>query len=450
MIKSVVFLCVLGMLVAPVGAHASEESDPHLWLEEIDGARALDWVRAENSRSLAVLESEPAFESLREDALAILTSEERIPLGQIRDGHVYNFWQDATHVRGLWRRASVESYRSGAPEWEILIDYDALARTQERNWIRGQVSCLAPQYRHCMVQLSDGGTDAAYWREFDTSTASFVNDGFSLPEAKSSVAWIDEDTLLIGMDTGEGSLTSSGYARILRVWTRGQDFREAPIFVEGAESDVAVWPRVEQDDGRAHLFGQQAESFFESKYHYASSVDGELRVLPLPPNADLEGVLDGRAIFTLRETWAHGQREYEQGSVVAYELASDTSSPSNVVMGRSGTVGPAGAASRPVSAPASPSVSACPAHATATTASPATVARQRWRRRVCTGDLGVRRVSRWNRAGTGRLPRRHPGGSKDGRKVFPRGTTTRRSPACVLLRPCCAPRRWSGSPRCAS
>jgi prolyl oligopeptidase len=311
------------LLCAASTIRAANENDPHLWLEEIEGDRALDWVRAENARSLAVLEAEPAFEALKEDALAILTSEDRLPLGQIRNGYVYNFWQDADHVRGLWRRASVGSYRGGTPEWETLIDYDALARTEDRNWVRGPVACLSPEYRHCMVQLSDGGTDAAYWREFDTSTQGFVENGFSLPEAKSRVAWIDRDTLLIGMDTGPDSLTSSGYARVLRVWTRGRDYREAPIFVAGQESDVAVWPVVEQDNGRAHLFGQQAVTFFESTYHYAPRAGGTPRVLPLPRRVALEGVLDGRAIFSLREDWSHGGREYAQGSVVAYGLAND-------------------------------------------------------------------------------------------------------------------------------
>jgi len=322
MLKLTLLACVV-MVFSAASTRLSGQDDPHQWLEEIEGAKAIEWVRAQNARSVAVLEAVSAFEALKQDALAILTSQERIPLGQIRNGQVYNFWQDASHVRGLWRRASIASYRSGTPAWEILIDYDALARTEKRNWIRGAVSCLSPEYRHCMIQLSDGGTDAAFWREFDTSTKQFVQSGFSLPEAKSRVAWIDRDTLLIGMDTGDGSLTSSGYARVLRVWRRGTDYRNAPIFVEGRTSDVALWPRVEQDNGKAHVFGQQAVSFFESKHHYAADAAGKPRVLPLPPNADLEGVLDGQAIFLLREAWSHGGRQYGQGSVVAYDLATD-------------------------------------------------------------------------------------------------------------------------------
>jgi prolyl oligopeptidase len=319
-------LAWLALLLGAAGSSVADDSDPHLWLEEIEGEAALDWVRAQNARSLAVLEAEPAFAALKEDALAILTSEERLALGRIRNGYVYNFWQDAQHVRGLWRRAAVQSYRGGAPRWETLIDYDALARADGRNWIRGSESCLAPEYRHCMIQLSDGGTDAAYWREFDTSTQRFVENGFSLPEAKSRVAWVDEDTLLIGMDTGEGSLTSSGYPRVLRMWARGGDYHDAPVFVEGAVGDVAVSPLVEQDDGTVHIFAQQSESFFETKYHYAAAATGEPRVLPLPPNADLEGVLDGQAIFTLREDWLHGGRSFVQGSVIAFDLAADSAS----------------------------------------------------------------------------------------------------------------------------
>ena len=147
---------------------AEQPADPFGWLEEIEGAKALDWARAENARTLPVLEGDPRFAQMRAEARSILTSPTRIPTGSIHNGAVYNFWQDDRHVRGVWRRASVASYRTGKPAWETLIDFDQLAKDEGENWINGQVACLSPEYRLCMVEMSRGGSDSSTWREFDT------------------------------------------------------------------------------------------------------------------------------------------------------------------------------------------------------------------------------------------------------------------------------------------
>lgn len=300
---------------------SAASADPYLWLEEVEGEKAIAWVKERNAKSLAALEADPRFQPMVEEAKAILNSTARIPYGEIHNGQVYNFWQDADHVRGLWRRASVDSYRKGAPEWETVIDFDKLAADEGRNWIHGDIACLSPAFVHCMVELSDGGKDAAFWREFDTSAKSFVDGGFALAEAKSGVAWIDKDTLLVGTDMGEGSLTDSGYPRAVRVWARGAALADAPVLAEGEKADVAVWGRVEQDGGVAHIFAQRAVSFFETEYHYAAGAAGEKILLPLPKNADLQGVIGGRAIFGLREPWSHQGADYAQGAIVAYDLA---------------------------------------------------------------------------------------------------------------------------------
>ena len=309
-----------GFVLACVPALAQE--DPHLWLEEIESPEALEWVHAENARSLDVLEADPRFDSMRREALTILTSEARIPFGEIHDGAVYNFWQDETHVRGLWRRAGVESYRSGAPEWETLIDYDALAEDEGENWVAGVIVCLEPEYRRCMVEVSDGGKDAGVWREFDVPEKTFVDGGFYLPEAKTDVAWIDADTLLVGTDLGAGSLTDSGYARTLVRLERGEALRSAPRVFEAEQTDVGVFPRVERDDDTAHVFAERAVSFFETEYYHSTGRVGERSKLPVPLNADLHGVLDGRALFFLREPWRYRDATYAEGALVAYDLAS--------------------------------------------------------------------------------------------------------------------------------
>jgi prolyl oligopeptidase len=306
--------------IALASAAARPAEDPHLWLEEVEGEKALDWVRARNAESLAVLEADPRFQPMLEEAKSILNSTARIPYGEIRNGMVYNFWQDATNVRGVWRRASLKSYRAGAPEWETVLDFDRLAADEGRNWIRGATTCLSPAYVRCMVELSDGGKDAGYWREFDTSTKTFVDGGFSLDEAKSALAWIDNDTLLVGTDFGPETLTESGYSRQLRIWKRGSDLAAAPIFAEADATDVAMWPRVDQDGETQHVFALRAVNFFETEYQYSPGPLGTRATLPVPRNADLEGVLDGRALFLLREEWSHEGQAYAQGAVVALDL----------------------------------------------------------------------------------------------------------------------------------
>ncbi|HEX9207750.1 MAG TPA: hypothetical protein VF851_05905, partial [Steroidobacteraceae bacterium] len=293
--------------MTPIVAQASD--DPYAWLEEIEGARALAWARAENARTLPILESDPRFPALHAEARAILTSPARIPVGSIHHGAVYNFWQDEQHVRGLWRRASVDSYRAGKPRWETLIDFDALAKSEGENWVSGRFHCLAPEYRHCMVELSRGGGDTSTWREFDTTTKSFVRNGFALPEAKSDVSWVDADTLIVGTDWGPGSLTNSGYPRLVKTWRRGTALADATTLFEGRKEDVAVRSYVDHDGGNAQPFVTRGVSFFENEYYYAPRL-AEPRKLPLPLNADIEGVLDGRAIFFLREAWRYRDTAY--------------------------------------------------------------------------------------------------------------------------------------------
>ncbi|MBP6105315.1 MAG: prolyl oligopeptidase family serine peptidase [Steroidobacteraceae bacterium] len=325
---------------------AEQAADPFGWLEDIEGAKALDWARAENARTLPVLEGDPRFAQMRAEARSILTAPTRIPTGSIHNGAVYNFWQDDTHLRGIWRRASVVSYRTGRPVWETLIDFDRLARDEGENWVSGQVACLSPEYRLCMVEMSRGGSDSSTWREFDTTTRAFVSNGFAVPEAKSDVAWVDADTLLVGTDWGAGSMTASGYPRIVKVWRRGKPLAAASALFEGRSTDVAVRSFVDQNGG-AQPFVVRAVSFFEAEYHYAPGL-GTPAKLPLPLHSNIEGVLDGRAIFTLREAWDYQGKTYPQGSIVAYDLqrgtaepvfaANGTQSVETVAVGRTGLV----------------------------------------------------------------------------------------------------------------
>lgn len=306
------------MLSTTLATHAGE--DPHLWLEDIEGEKALNWVREQNAKSQAELEADPRFPAMHAEARAILNSKDRIAYGEIHAGHVYNFWQDDSAVRGLWRRAPVAGYRAGKPQWETLLDFDRLAQDEGENWIHGDIVCLSPAYRHCMVELSHGGKDAGVWREFDTQSRRFVDGGFFVPEAKSQVSWLDRDTLMVATDRGAGTLTTSGYARTVVRWARGTTLAKSPVVMEGETADVGVSVFVEQTDDGAQVFGLRLPSFFERIYTHMDAA-GKFTPLPLPRNADYAGVLDGRAIFLLREQWDYNGTTFSQGAVVAFDLA---------------------------------------------------------------------------------------------------------------------------------
>ncbi|RZJ25729.1 MAG: S9 family peptidase, partial [Brevundimonas sp.] len=226
---------------APTGFASSDAADPYLWLEEVEGERAMAWVRAHNEHSLGVLQGDPRYAQLHAQALEIVQSRDRIPgVGFNHDGTLDNFWQDATHVRGIWRTTTLDSYRTAEPQWETILDIDALSAAEGKNWVYKGVTCLPPQETRCLVSLSDGGKDAVTVREFDRATRTFVADGFILPESKGGASWIDENTLLVSRDFGAGTLTDSGYPRTVRLLRRGQTVEQATTIFEGQQTDVSV------------------------------------------------------------------------------------------------------------------------------------------------------------------------------------------------------------------
>jgi poly(3-hydroxybutyrate) depolymerase len=216
------------------------EEDSLMWLEEVESERALDWARAQNERSLPEIEALPAFESLHKRNLEIFNSEERIAYPVYHGEYLYNFWRDDKHERGLWRRTTVEEFRKDSPAWETVLDLDALAEAEGENWVWKGVSCLHPNDELCMIALSRGGADATVRREFDTRTKTFVQGGFTLPEAKSRVDWIDANTLIVGTDFDEPyALTDSGYPNIVKIWKRGTPLSDAETVFKGKTEDVA-------------------------------------------------------------------------------------------------------------------------------------------------------------------------------------------------------------------
>src|SRR4029079_1734457 len=173
---------------------AAMADDPYIWLEDVSGQRSMDWVNSHNARTQAVLEADPRYQQFYREALDIAQAKDRIPVGSFLAGQIYNFWQDADHVRGMWRRATIASYSSGKPEWETVLDLDALAASEKANWVWKGAQCARPLERRCLINLSDGGEDAVTIREFDLPSKSFVKGGFVLPKGKQRVDWENENT----------------------------------------------------------------------------------------------------------------------------------------------------------------------------------------------------------------------------------------------------------------
>jgi prolyl oligopeptidase len=308
----------------PEGGFAtSDATDPYLWLEEVEGERAMAWVNDQNTRSLGTLQGDPRYEALHQQALDIVQSRDRIPsAGFNRDGTVDNFWQDAEHVRGIWRRATLASYKTDAPQWETILDIDALAAAEGKNWVYKGSSCLEPDERLCLISLSDGGKDAVVVREYDTVAKAFVDGGFELPESKGGATWIDADTLLISRDFGPGTLTSSGYPMIVKRLKRGQSIDQAETLFTGQPSDVSVSAYSLRDaDGaiQATLLNRGV-TFYEAETHRLNA-DGTTTKLELPAKSDIEALVAGQLVVTTKQDWtAPSGQEFKSGDVIAWPL----------------------------------------------------------------------------------------------------------------------------------
>ncbi|ORW00927.1 prolyl oligopeptidase [Mycobacterium kyorinense] len=292
---------------------ADELDDPYLWLEDITGEDALDWVRARNEPTVAEFGG-PDFERMRAEALEVLDTDARIPYVRRRGEYLYNFWRDAANPRGLWRRTTLDSYRSDSPEWDVLIDVDELGRVDDENWVWGGAVVIEPEYSRALISLSRGGSDAAVVREFDMATKEFVVDGFEIPEAKTNIGWADPDTVLVGTDFGEGSLTESGYPRIVKRWRRGRPLAEAATLFEGSHSDVIVTAGVDRTPGFERTFVRRAIDFFNDQVYELRG--DELIRIDAPTDATVS-VHRQWLLIELRTDWFTGSASYAAGSLLA-------------------------------------------------------------------------------------------------------------------------------------
>jgi prolyl oligopeptidase len=290
--------------------------DPWLWLEDVDSDRALDWVRARNAESERELGALPGYADLRLRLKTILDARDRIPYVGHHGGSFYNFWRDADHERGIWRRTTLDEYRKPAPAWETVLDLDALARVESENWVWAGVTFLEPHGTRCLVSLSRGGGDAHVVREFDVATRAFVADGFVVPEAKTSAGWVDGDTLFVATDFGPDSMTTSGYPRIVKAWRRGTPLAQATLVCAIEPDDLSVSAWQDPTPGHERQFVQRQIDFYSSEMFLRDPASGRLTPIPKPPDADAFALRD-QLIVELRSDWTAGGRTWPQGALLA-------------------------------------------------------------------------------------------------------------------------------------
>jgi prolyl oligopeptidase len=293
----------------------------HLYLEEVLGDKALEEVQAWNSSTLARLTADPLFKILEAEALSILQSKDKIPYVSYRGGAVHNFWQDAQHVRGVWRTSSLESYLTESPKWETVLDIDALSKAEDKNWVYKGTTCLSPKYERCIINLSDGGKDAVVRREFNTSTQSFIENGFITEESKGGMSWLSEDAMVVGVDFGEGSMTDSGYPMLAKLWKRGTPLSSAVEFARGEQADVGYWAGVwELSNGSREIVATRAITFYDSEtYWFPRNTDGSIAQgvkFPVPLKSSVSGEFKGQVIVKLAEDW----REFKSGALVSFGM----------------------------------------------------------------------------------------------------------------------------------
>ncbi|TQV87642.1 prolyl oligopeptidase family serine peptidase [Aliikangiella coralliicola] len=301
-------------------AWASVNEDPFIWLEDIESKKSMDWVKGQNKISESELRSQPIYQEIHDKALEILNSKDKIRYVNIRGDKVYNFWRDEKNIRGLYREANLQDYLANKPQWETVFDLDKISEAEGENWVYSGMNCLYPDYELCLMSLSRGGADATVVREFNIKTRKFVENGFYLPEAKSATAWKDANTLYVGTDFGEGSLTSSGYPRISKLWKRGTPLTEAKVVYEASTESVSAGVYRSFRASGKQDFIYDATSFYTTEF-YLLNGNKKTKIIK-QDDAQIVGIYNKNIFVELKSDWKYQGKEFKQGTVIYSPMAS--------------------------------------------------------------------------------------------------------------------------------
>jgi prolyl oligopeptidase len=297
---------------------AAPDDDPYVWLEDIEGARALAWVADQTAQTLKRF-GDARYTADRDTLKAIFDTPERIPYVTRRGSQLYNLWKDAANPRGLWRRTTLASFRTARPEWDVVLDLDALAAKEGEDWIWGGPTTLPPAHERAIMRLSRGGSDAAVLREFDLAKREFVADGFTLPEAKGGGSWLDADTLLLSSSLGEGMATNSGYSRTVRLWRRGTDVAQAPVLFETAVEKMMVAAGLDRSQPTETVWFHEQIGFFDIAVSIGDR-NGPRTRLDLPTDIEFDAHGDWMTVKR-RADWTVGGRTYPADTLIGIALS---------------------------------------------------------------------------------------------------------------------------------
>jgi prolyl oligopeptidase len=296
----------------------TETEDKYLWLEEVSGEKALSWVKEQNIRTERDLENSEDFKKLEEGLLKILNSKERIPYVNKEGNYYYNFWKDEKNPRGIWRRTTMEEYKKKEPNWEVVLDIDALNKEENENWVWHGAQFLRPDCKRALISLSRGGADADVVREFDIEKKQFIKDGFQIPEAKGEMTWIGENSVYVATDFGKGSLTTSGYPRIVKLWKRGTPFEKAETVFEGKTEDMSVGAYYDDTKGFERHFVYRRISFYENEL-FLREKSGKLIKIDVPIDSE-PSVHREWLLLQLRTPWKIGEKTYPEGGLITIKF----------------------------------------------------------------------------------------------------------------------------------
>lgn len=327
---AVTLLAIAPCAAARAQSRSDSTSDPYRWLEDAHGDRAMSWVKTENAKTTAVLEKDPRYAAIYGDALRMAQAKDRIPYVGFRGGALYNFWQDSAHVRGIWRKTTLASYRTTTPVWTTVLDLDSLAKAENANWVWHSANCEQPAERRCLISLSDGGEDANTVREFDLATRRFVANGFSFPRGKQTVTWAGEDTVLVSREWNAGEVTASGYPYIVKRLARAHPLTDAVEIFRGTKTDVGVSPMT-MVDGTGHRVSMVVRNvtFFESEHYLVRRAD--VAKLDVPKKFDVVELFDGQVIARLAQDWTVGGKMLRAGSLASFDAAAAARDPMHLV-----------------------------------------------------------------------------------------------------------------------
>jgi prolyl oligopeptidase len=307
-------LVILTLIIAIVKMSNAQE-DNYQWLEDVDSQKSMEFVGTQNRKTIEILTNEKVYSSIYDRTLEILNSSDRIAFPSILGIYVYNFWKDKDHVRGIWRRCLLTSYLSNNYEWDILLDIDELSKKDNEKWVYKGVTGLYPNYDRFLVQLSKGGGDAVIVKEFDVNKKQFIEDGFFIDESKGSVSYVDENTLVVSSYFGEGTMTSSGYPKQVKLWKRGTSLQDAQLIFEGESTDVGTWGSVLRDGSKAYTFMSRGLTTFSN--NKLVWMNNKIIKLELPDDCDIEEILDNQLIVQLKSDWKVNGINYSSGSLLS-------------------------------------------------------------------------------------------------------------------------------------